>query len=61
VLLSLWSVDDDATADLMMRFYKPLAQASADYGRSLAEAKRGMIQDVKWAHPFYWAAFVLQG
>ena len=60
VLLSLWSVDDDATADLMMRFYKPIAQSSADYGHSLAEAKRGMIQDGKWAHPFYWGAFVLQ-
>lgn len=61
VLLSLWSVDDEATADLMMRFYRPLAAATTKYDQSLAEAKRAMIRDGKFAHPFFWAAFVLQG
>jgi CHAT domain-containing protein len=61
VVLSLWSVDDDATADLMQKFYRPLVKDSADYGHSLSLAKRKMIEEGKWAHPFYWAAFVLQG
>jgi CHAT domain-containing protein len=61
VVLSLWSVDDDATSDLMVKLYKPLVDPSADVGHSLAEAKRKMIAEGKWAQPFYWAAFVLHG
>ncbi|RLB56202.1 MAG: hypothetical protein DRI90_18855 [Deltaproteobacteria bacterium] len=61
VVLSLWSVDDDATADLMQKLYRPLVKDEADYGHSLSLAKRKMIEEGKWAHPFYWAAFVLQG
>ncbi len=61
VVLSLWSVDDDATADLMQKFYRPLVKEDANYGNSLSLAKRKMIEEKKWAHPFYWAAFVLHG
>ncbi len=61
VVLSLWSVDDDATADLMLEFYRPLVKEGADYAASMAAAKRKMIALGKWRHPFYWAAFVLHG
>ncbi len=61
VVLSLWSVDDDATADLMQKFYRPLVKDGADYGHSLSAAKRLMIEEGKWARPFFWAAFVLHG
>jgi CHAT domain-containing protein len=54
-------VDDDATADLMLRFYRPLVRSDADYREALAEAKRALLGEPKWAHPFYWAAFVLLG
>jgi CHAT domain-containing protein len=60
VVLSLWSVDDDATADLMVKFYGPLAKGEAAYRQSLTAAKRAMIEG-RWPHPFYWAAFVLHG
>jgi CHAT domain-containing protein len=96
LVLSLWKVDDNATALLMSRFYqnllgkrpgmdKPLAKAEA-----LAEAKawlRGLkVKEVEqhladlprgeerekpavpvpgamhpYAHPYYWAAFILIG
>lgn len=61
VVLSMWSVDDDATADLMTKFYTPLVAPAADYAASLAAAKRKMIADGKWGHPYFWAAFVLHG
>ncbi|HZO14131.1 MAG TPA: CHAT domain-containing protein, partial [Polyangiaceae bacterium] len=61
VVLSLWSVADDATADLMREFYKPLVKEGVDYAASLAQAKRRMLASDKWSHPFYWAAFVLHG
>ena len=30
-------------------------------GEALANAKRTLKQDPKYAHPYYWAGFVLEG
>lgn len=65
VLVSLWNVDDDATAFLMRRFYEHwLAPA----GVSKAEALRRAQEEVRtheanphWRLPQYWAAFQLVG
>ena len=60
VIASLWKVNDDATATLMSRLYARLQK-----GESPSSALRGaqleMVQDERWANPYYWAAFVLQG
>jgi CHAT domain-containing protein len=60
VLATLWAVDDDATADLMERFYTRRAVHSNDM-RALAEAQRAMLRNPASAHPFYWAGMVLVG
>lgn len=60
VVVSLWSVDDAATAKLMIDFYKPLVKEGQSYGKSLSAAKRAMIEKGP-AHPYYWAPFVLLG
>jgi CHAT domain-containing protein len=55
VVTSLWRVDDRATASLMERFYRNLAD-----GQEGAEGlRRAKLSDSR--HPFYWAAFVLSG
>ena len=59
VVVSLWPVADQATADLMTEFYRPLADPAADFGAALSEAKRRML--AKGKHPFYWAPFILLG
>ena len=60
VIASLWKVNDDATATLMSRLYTRMKN-----GESPSSALRGaqleMVQDERWANPYYWAAFVLQG
>jgi CHAT domain-containing protein/tetratricopeptide (TPR) repeat protein len=60
VIASLWKVNDDATATLMSRLYARIKK-----GQSPSSALRGaqleMVQDERWANPYYWAAFVLQG
>jgi len=61
VVLSLWSVGDDETAKLMLEFYRPLVKSGADYADALSAAKRKMISERRWAHPYGWAAFVLHG
>ncbi|MCP9883435.1 CHAT domain-containing protein [Cyanobium sp. Alchichica 3B3-8F6] len=67
-LLSLWKVDDAATAEFMTRFYKRL---KAGEGRSDAiaatqkEFRDGWVKDPKsglvWNAPYYWAAWQLVG
>jgi CHAT domain-containing protein len=96
LVLSLWKVDDNATALLMTRFYqnllgkrkgldKPLAKAEAlqeakawlrgltskEVDQRLAELPRGPEVERPtaparaavhpYAHPYYWAAFILIG
>jgi CHAT domain-containing protein/Tfp pilus assembly protein PilF len=58
VMASLWSVDDDATQQLMIAFYTHLKE-----GLSKAEALGAAQADVrhKYPNPFYWAGFVLTG
>ncbi len=60
LVVSLWSVDDDATARLMGDFYRPLVKEGASYAQALSEAKRQMIAKGP-AHPFFWAPFILLG
>ena len=77
VVASLWSVDDKATQQLMIRFYEnrwdrkmPALEALVEAQRwMLAEGvKRGLVREDSPktdAHPrtppYYWAAFVLSG
>jgi CHAT domain-containing protein len=60
VVVSLWSVDDDATATLMTHFYGPLVKEGAGYAVALSDAKRKMLAKGP-AHPYFWAPFVLLG
>jgi len=60
VLVSLWKVQDRSTADLMVNFYQEL-DAGKNKAESLRQAKLRMIQQNRYAHPYYWAPFVLMG
>jgi CHAT domain-containing protein len=62
VVVSLWDVDDHATAELMSRMYKgvfgptrlrPLA--------ALRAAQLEMWKEQRWRAPYHWAAFTMQG
>jgi CHAT domain-containing protein len=61
MIASLWSVDDDATVELMTAFYTALVKDQKPFGRALTEAKRRLVGTRKWRHPYYWAPFVLVG
>ncbi len=56
---SLWKISDRSTSYLMRDFYRHLA-AGSDKARALREAKLKMLRS-KFAHPFYWAGFILHG
>ena len=59
VILTLWRINDESTAMFMNLFYCYLSQGS-DKAQALRLAKLDMINS-KFSHPFYWAAFVLNG
>ncbi len=59
VLVSLWSIVDQSTAEFMTSFYGSLASGQP-IARALREVKTRMIHS-KYGHPFYWAPFVLVG
>ncbi|HMB52801.1 MAG TPA: CHAT domain-containing tetratricopeptide repeat protein [Thermoanaerobaculia bacterium] len=61
VLVSLWQVDDAATAELMSRFYRALLGDGHDAAAALRAAQLSIRHQRGWAAPYYWAGFVLQG
>jgi CHAT domain-containing protein/tetratricopeptide (TPR) repeat protein len=64
VVASLWSVDDQATAELMKRFYRKMLTEKLPPAAALRQAQLSLLTDPeqkKWASPYYWAAFSFQG
>jgi CHAT domain-containing protein len=60
--VSLWSVADKSTADLMTDFYKRLlAKQAPAPSAAMRAAQVAMIEGKKYSAPFYWAPFVLVG
>jgi CHAT domain-containing protein len=61
VLASLWRVDDEATAQLMKKFYQGILQERESPAHALRAAQLWMLSQKRWQQPYYWAGFVLQG
>jgi CHAT domain-containing protein len=61
VVASLWKVDDEATAELMKRFYANMLQRGRTPAAALRAAQNSIRQEPQWRSPYYWAAFTLQG
>ncbi len=61
VAVSLWNVDDQATAELMGRFYRGMLKENLRPAAALRAAQIEMWKQKQWQAPYYWAAFELQG
>ncbi|MCA1817752.1 MAG: CHAT domain-containing protein, partial [Acidobacteria bacterium] len=61
VMVSLWSVSDEGTAELMTRFYKGMLRDGLRPAAALRAAQVSMYGDKRFALPYFWAAFTLQG
>jgi CHAT domain-containing protein/Tfp pilus assembly protein PilF len=61
VIASLWSVDDQATAYLMSRFYEAIERDGLTPAAALRRAQLQTLRQRRWASPYYWAAFQIQG
>jgi CHAT domain-containing protein len=61
VVVSLWSVSDEGTSELMTKFYQKMLQDKLKPAAALRQAQIEMLKNDKFAAPYYWAAFTLQG
>lgn len=62
VMVSLWDVQDQATARLMSDFYRGLLGPKRPHAAAaLREAQIAIWREGRWKAPYYWAGFVLQG
>lgn len=61
-LATLWQVNDESTAELMVGFYKQLIQnPGISKAKALQIAQIELSKQPRYQHPFYWASFVLVG
>jgi CHAT domain-containing protein/Tfp pilus assembly protein PilF len=61
VVASLWKVDDRATAELMKLFYQRMLRDGLRPAAALRRAQIDIQKLPRWAAPYYWAGFTLQG
>lgn len=60
VIMSLWAINDQASYQLMERFYTHL-RSSNSIMNALRKAKLEMIDSDVLSHPYYWAGFISSG
>ena len=58
LIMSLWTVDDDATAELMTVFYKSLRTTNSA-STALRDAQLSVMKS--HPHPYFWSPFILVG
>ncbi len=61
VLATLWPVADQSTALLMADLYKRRQSQRLTKIEALRQAQLGLMAQPRYAHPFYWAPFILMG
>jgi len=61
VVVTLWPVDDRATAELMTRFYRALLTEGRSPAAALRAAQISLRREPSFRSPAFWAGFVLQG
>ena len=65
LIMSLWSVDDEATRAWMSALYKGRLERHLDTAQAVHDASLTLLNQRRAAglstHPFYWAAFVAAG
>jgi CHAT domain-containing protein len=60
-LATLWYISDQASGDLVIAFHRNLQSGKLSRAHALQEAQRALAADPRYAHPAYWAPFLLIG
>jgi CHAT domain-containing protein len=60
-LATLWYISDEASGELVVNFYRGVQSGKLSKAHALQEAQRMLAADPRYAHPAYWAPFLLIG
>jgi CHAT domain-containing protein len=60
-LATLWYISDQATGELIVDFYRGVQSGKLSKAHALQAAQRQLAADPRYAHPAYWAPFLLIG
>ncbi len=61
VVVSLWSVEDNSTSELMQNYYRKMLEKGKNPVESMRESQLEMLSSEERKAPYYWAPFVVQG
>ena len=60
-LASLWTVNDESTAQLMAQFYQELLKPGVTKAEAVRRAQLQLLKQPEFNHPYHWAPFILVG
>ncbi|MFB2891544.1 CHAT domain-containing protein [Aerosakkonemataceae cyanobacterium BLCC-F50] len=60
-IATLWKVNDESTAILMVRFYQELLKGDVTKAEALRRAQLSLLQKDKYKLPYFWTPYVLVG
>jgi CHAT domain-containing protein len=60
-LATLWHISDKAAGELIIDFYRGVQSGTLSKAHALQGAQRALAADPRYAHPAYWAPFLLIG
>jgi CHAT domain-containing protein len=58
-LATLWNINDKASVDLVVDFYRELKDTSMSRATSLQRAQIAMLENPRYEHPGFWSPFLL--
>lgn len=61
IVASLWSIDSNATTQLMIEFHRQRKQSRPQAADALRTAQIQMARSGPYQHPFHWAPFIVIG
>ena len=61
VVVSLWSVEDNSTSELMQSYYQKMLETGKNPVEAMRETQLEMFISEERKAPYYWAPFVVQG
>jgi tetratricopeptide (TPR) repeat protein len=59
-MVSLWRVNDEASAELMGKYYQ-LLKEGRDRSEALRQVQLEMIRSSDYSNPYFWSAFIFSG
>jgi CHAT domain-containing protein len=58
-LATLWNINDEASVDLVVDFYRELKEPSISRAVALQRAQVKMLENPRYEHPGFWSPFLL--